>query len=406
MAAGSIAVTASAGCAWTAATDAPWITIASGASGNGNGTVQYNAAATTGGSRSGTITIGGQAFTLTQGSGCAFSIATTTASVPAGGGTGSVPVTSAAGCAWTATSNAAWLTITSGASGSGNGTVAYSAAATTGGPRSAALTIAGQTFTVTQGSGCSFGLAPASLTIPAAGGSSNVNVTAGAGCAWTASSGTDWLTIASGANGSGEGTVRVTAAANTGVARSGTITIAGQTYTVNQPSGCSFTAAPTTITVNALGGNSNVGVTAPAGCTWTASSGVNWVTVASGSSGSGNGTTTLSVGVNLGSSRSGTATVAGQTITINQAATLCQWSIKPTSAGAKGNGDDGTVAVTAGSGCPWTATSDVPWITVTSGASGSGNGTVAYTVARNTTNTARTGTITIAGQTFTVNQAK
>ena len=106
------------------------------------------------------------------------------------------------------------------------------------------------------------------------------------------------------------------------------------------------------------------------------------------------------------SSRSGTATVAGQTITINQAATLCQWSIKPTSAGAKGNGDDGTVGVTAGSGCPWTATSDVPWITVTSGASGSGNGTVAYTVARNTTNTARTGTITIAGQTFTVNQAK
>ena len=403
---GSIAVAASAGCAWTAATDAPWITIASGASGNGNGTVQYNAAATTGGSRSGTITIGGQAFTLTQGSGCAFSIATTTASVPAGGGTGSVPVTSAAGCAWTATSNAAWLTITSGASGSGNGTVAYSAAATTGGPRSAALIIAGQTFTVTQGSGCSFGLAPASLTIPAAGGSSNVNVTAGAGCAWTASSATDWLTIASGANGSGEGTVRVTAAANTGVARSGTITIAGQTYTVNQPGGCSFTAAPTTITVNALGGNSNVGVTAPAGCTWTASSGVNWVTVASGSSGSGNGTTTLSVGVNLGSSRSGTATVAGQTITINQPATLCQWSIKPTSAGAKGNGDDGTVAVTAGAGCPWTATSDVSWITVTSGASGSGNGTVAYTVARNTTNTARTGTITIAGETFTVNQAK
>jgi len=403
---GNVGVTAAAGCAWTATSDSPWLTIASGASGSGNGTVQYSAAATTGGSRSGTIRIAGQVFTLTQGSGCAVSLAATSANVPAGGGTGSVALTSGAGCAWTATSNAPWLTITSGASGSGNGTVAYSAAATTGGTRSGTLAIGGQTFTVTQGSGCSFGLAPSSLTIPAAGGSSNVSVTAGAGCAWTASSGTQWLTIASGASGSGNGTVSVTAAANTGVARAGTVTIAGQAYTVNQPSGCSFGAAPTTIAINALGGNTNVTVTAAAGCTWTASSGVNWVTIASGASGTGNGTTTLSVGINIGGSRSGTATVAGQTITINQAATLCQVSVNPTSRSAKANGDDDTVAVSAGAGCPWTAVSNVSWITVTSGSSGSGNGTVAYTVARNTTNATRSGTITIAGQTFTVNQMK
>ena len=147
-------------------------------------------------------------------------------------------------------------------------------------------------------------------------------------------------------------------------------------------------------------------VTAAAGCAWTASSGVNWITVSSGASGSGTGTATLSVGLNLGGSRSGTATVAGQTVTVNQAATLCVWSIGPPSRNAKANGDDDTVAVTAGSGCPWTATSNVPWITVTSGASGSGNGKVGYTVARNETKNARSGTITIAGETFTVNQAK
>ena len=51
-------------------------------------------------------------------------------SVPAGGGTGSTGVTSPAGCAWTGVSNStSWLTVTGGASGSGSGTVAFSAAA-------------------------------------------------------------------------------------------------------------------------------------------------------------------------------------------------------------------------------------------------------------------------------------
>jgi hypothetical protein len=344
---------------------------------------------------------------LTQGSGCAFVLAPTTANIAAAGGAGSLVVTSAPGCAWTASSNVPWLTITAGASGSGNGTVQYSAAPTTGGSRSGMLTVGGQTFTLTQGSGCAFGLAPSSLTLPAAGGSSNVNVTSGAGCAWTATSSTPWLTISSGASGSSNGAVSITAAANTGAARSGTVTIAGQSYTVNQPSGCSFSAAPTTIAITALGGNTNVAVTAPPGCAWTASSGVSWVNVSPGANGSGNGTATLQAGINLGGSRSGTATVAGQTITINQAATLCLWSINPSSRNAKGNGEEGEkVTVNAGSGCPWTATSNVAWISVTGGPSGNGNGTVEYSVGRNNTNATRSGTITIAGQTFTVNQAK
>ena len=41
---------------------------------------------------------------------------------------------------------------------------------------------------------------------------------------------------------------------------------------------------------------------------------------------------------------------------------------------------------------------------VTAGATGSGNGTVTMSVAANTATTQRTGTVTIAGQTFTVTQ--
>jgi hypothetical protein len=64
-----------------------------------------------------------------------------------------------------------------------------------------------------------------------------------------------------------------------------------------------------------------------------------------------------------------------------------------------------TVNVSAGSGCAWTAQSNASWITVTSGASGTGSGSVAFSVARNDDND-RTGTLTIAGQTFTVQQGK
>jgi hypothetical protein len=82
---------------------------------------------------------------------CSFSINPTSASQPAGGGTGSVTVTATAGCAWTAVSNATFITITSGSSGTGNGTVNYSVAANTGSTsRTGTLTIAGLTFTVTQ----------------------------------------------------------------------------------------------------------------------------------------------------------------------------------------------------------------------------------------------------------------
>jgi uncharacterized repeat protein (TIGR01451 family) len=81
---------------------------------------------------------------------CVPALTASTATISAGGGTGIIPVTVPAGCAWTATSNASWITITSGASGSGSGTISYSVAVASSGLRLGTITIAGQTFTVTQ----------------------------------------------------------------------------------------------------------------------------------------------------------------------------------------------------------------------------------------------------------------
>jgi hypothetical protein len=60
--------------------------------------------------------------------------------------------------------------------------------------------------------------------------------------------------------------------------------------------------------------------------------------------------------------------------------------------------------VTAPTGCEWTATSKATWITITLGSNGTGNGTVSYSVSANGGTSSRTGTLTIAGQTFTVAQ--
>lgn len=83
----------------------------------------------------------------------------------------------------------------------------------------------------------------------------------------------------------------------------------------------------------------------------------------------------------------------------------CTNTISPTSQSFGATGGTGSVSVTTSSGCNWTATSNASWLTITSGSSGSGNGTVAYTVAGNTSNSQRTGTMTIAGKIFTVTQA-
>jgi len=66
------------------------------------------------------------------------------------------------------------------------------------------------------------------------GGTRIIRVTAGSGCAWTATGGATWITITSGANGSGPGSVQYTVAANTGVQRTGTITVQGHVYAITQ----------------------------------------------------------------------------------------------------------------------------------------------------------------------------
>jgi hypothetical protein len=411
---GTVGITSNAGCPWAANSTVTWITLTTANSGSGNGSVGFNVAAnTTPTGRVGGISIGGATFTVNQagssGSTCTISINPTSQSVPAAGATGiNVAVSAATGCTWTTTSNAAWITVTAGASGSGNGTVRLNFAANTGTARTGTATIGGQTFTVNQAaSACTYSINPTSQSIGGAGGAGTpVAVSTSNGCPWSAASNAAWLTITSGASGSGGGNVNFTIAANTGVARTGTLTIAGQTFTVSQAAAaptCTFAINPTSITVgDEEVRNLSVAVTAASGCGWTAASNNGFVRITDGSSGSGNGTVTYRVDNFNGTSRTGTMTIAGHTFTVTQV--QCSATLNPQTQSVSLLGGSFTVAVTTQIGCPWQAVESLSWVTITSGTSGTGSGTVGYTVAPNVVGS-RSGTIAIAGQTLTVNQA-
>lgn len=416
---GSVTVTTGNGCLWSAASSATWLTLTP-ANGSATGTLTFTAAANPGAERLATITVAGQQATVrqsgAQGSACAYEIEPAAQSFAAAGGAGSpVAVTTTAGCAWTARTTDAWITVTGGASGTGSGTVSFTVAANTGAARTGSLTIAGAAFRVSQAAPvptvCSFTIAPTSQSIAAAGGAGTpVAVTAGNGCSWAAASNVNWITVTGGATGSGNGSVAFTVAPNTATDRSGTLTIAGHTFTVNQAAAACTVGINPTSASPAAGATTNQTVAVTTNlptCTWTATSNATaWLTISAGASGTGSGTVTYNVAANTGpAARIGALTIGGQVFTVTQA--TCSFTIAPTSANVPRAGGTGAVTVTAnGSHCTWTATRSptATWLTITSGASGTGSGTVNYTVSGNGPQP-RTGTLTVAGLTFTVNQA-
>jgi sugar lactone lactonase YvrE len=161
-------------------------------------------------------------------------LASSSATVAAASGTGSVSFTlSTATASWTATSSASWLTV-SPASGNGSATLNYSYSANTSTfARTATISITGETYTVTQpGSAITF--SPAFAIVPPLAGTGTVAFAQSPASAWTATSSANWLTV-SPASGSGSQTLTYTFTANASVnARSATIIVAGQKFSVSQ----------------------------------------------------------------------------------------------------------------------------------------------------------------------------
>lgn len=314
-----------------------------------------------------------------------------------GAETGTFAITAPATCSWTATSNASWITITGGQSGTGPGTVSYAVAANSeptmnGTPtvRTGSILAGFQTFTVNQAA--SIANQPPSVDW--------VSPNSGAGSSQT-------FTF-SGSDPNGAANLReidvdfVRFGSNRFICQVSYIiasfngATAGDLYFMNDDQ--KTFNGPYRIGSNVALQNSQCGVDV-SGVTVTSSGNSMQIAFPMVFFGSG----TWSIQGFLGNNAKVSVGGIEGSWTVTQSA--CSYPISPAGATVGKNETAGSIGVAAGAGCPWLASSSALWIKVTSPVGGLGGGAVSYTIAANTTSAPRTGTINIAGQTFPVSQS-
>ena len=375
-------------------------------SGQGDATVQFAVAANNDpAARTAGLVVNDQRMQISQdGKPCDFRLSSTAEQVDQSGGERTIQVSaSSAQCTWTATSSLPWVTITAGSSGRGPGAVTFKVAPSDGPPRTGTVSIAGLTVNVVQSVGCDYRIDPTAYAAPASGGGTDVNVQTGAGCTWSATSTVDWITLAAGATGSGPGRARFTVAPSTGIARTGTLQVAGQAsdghagvrlHGIGEPD---LDHRERRRNVEQHPGDHG-----------------RWVQLAGGHrhamdhhhqqcvGKSATGRSSWRSRRTTGPGRQGSVTVADQTIAVTQAGG-CTFSIGQTDQDVPASGAQGSVSVTTGAGCSWTAASADSWLSVST-PSGNGPGPMQFTAAANA-GPPRNGSITVAGQVLTVRQA-
>src|SRR5262249_30544160 len=147
----------------------------------------------------------------------------TTTTMPASGGSGSIPITAAADCSWTARSEAEWITITGGATGTGPRMVSFSVSANGAiTARTGSVFLGGRRLTVIQdATPCTYSIWPGTTTWAAGGGSGGIDISTQPGCGWWVTTHAGWVHLAnqegSGVSGSGSGTLWYTVDANPNV---------------------------------------------------------------------------------------------------------------------------------------------------------------------------------------------
>jgi hypothetical protein len=354
---GAITVQAARECGWSASASAPWIALGS-TQGRGDMSLKYTVQPNAAGlPRRASVLVSGQPVDVAQQAApCRFSLDRTVVDVPATEITADVALQAPAGCAWTATSQSSeWVSVLD-AQGTGPARVRVRVLANPGPARTGSITAGGVRVEIRQTAvdqppppappppppgpeppppppptECQFSFSPASASIGAAGSDGEVQLATSAECDWTIQSDATWLSLRSAAQGRGPATVVYRVAANAGTAsRTARLVAGAATFTVNQagvsepppPPACTFEVSPLQHSMTATGGSGSVTVKAGRDCAWTAESRDPWITIAKGESGAGDGTVAFQVAANTGAARTGTLIVAGQTVTVEQAAVV------------------------------------------------------------------------------------
>lgn len=217
---------------------------------------------------------------------------------------------------------------------------------------------------------------------------------------WTVSIDQSWLTVNK-TSGTNNDTLVVVATENTGNTRTAILTVnspnlESQIITINQASKIQITVPTTTVSIANTTTASAVSIAS--NTTWDATTDVNWLTLTP-ANGNGDGTISITPSANpTTSARTATITIASpdgtmKTVTVSQAGADPIITLQKTTISFTDSISTDSVIITSNG--PWSANSDVSWLSV-SPASGTGNDTIIITAEPNTSGIARTGSVTIS----------
>ena len=346
---------------------------------------------------------------------CATSLSAAAGSLPSTGGAVTVSVSAARECGWTATSDTAWATV-SPSTGQGDASVTVTVAANDRGvSRSTAITINDQRVAISQDAApCHFTLGSTDAHVPSTGGTVSVAVTATPECGWTVEGGAAWIHPVP-KTGTGNSSVLLTVDPNTSSTRSGDLMIATHTFSIVEDGAAPVSGPAPVPTPSPAPAPSPTPVPTPSpkpSPTPTPSPSPTPAPTPAPSP-----VPTPSPAPAPTPSPTPTPAPAPSPDPSPQPTPAptptCSYKVTPDSASFNKHGGSGTISVAAPNGCRWSATTSVDWITINSGSSGSGAGTVAYTVRDSGDDQVdpspaakpdRVGTIHVADQTFTITQ--
>jgi len=414
--AGNQPVNVTSNSSWTVSESLSWVSILP-TTGSNNGSFKVYVTTNPGAFRTGTITLTaacGTAVTITVNQGasdCLLSVSTGTLDFSASAGNQTVNISSNSN--WTVSESLSWVTVTP-TTGSNSSSITVSVIVNPGIARSGIITLTAAcgtaiTITVNQAALCNLSSSASTLDFPATDGNKIVIISSNS--SWTVSESLSWVTVTP-ITGSNNSSITVTVIANSGIARSGIITLTAAcgstiTITVNQIALCSLAVSTSLLEFSSSAGNQTVSINSNSN--WTVSESLSWVAIIP-TTGSNNGSFKVYVMANQGAFRTGTIKVTlacgmAVTITVNQSAVSCLLSVSTSTINFSASAGNQTLKVTSNSA--WTVSESLSWLIVTP-TSGSNNSNINVSVIANP-GIARSGIITLTAAcgtviTITVNQ--
>ncbi|MFN7938238.1 MAG: BACON domain-containing carbohydrate-binding protein [Bryobacteraceae bacterium] len=337
----------------------------------------------------------GGVFRLASPSGCTPELqAGTSLTIPVAGTSGTLQVRAPDNCTWVATIgtySSSWMQLIAPRSGTGNGTLNYNAYPLAGAEPGRVATLflsAANSYDFQQGQPpvCQLTSPPQGVvSLYASPALFSLQLSLPDGCPWTASPNAAWIRTLGAATGKGSTTLYFEAGANEGLARTGTILVAGQNVIVNQEA-CSYqlanfgslTGLAQIMPVNAL---------VSQGCNWNISSDSSWLQfdVPSTVTRSGGAQLIMTAQQNPSTNaRSAIVTMGGRQFTLTQQGLACPFTLSTTNAIVPSAGGAASVRATTNAACLINVSFTSP-AQAGSGGTLFGSDTLNFTVAANTT---------------------